>query len=391
MRIVHVITGLGFGGAEASLCSLIEESHNKNNKLKHIVVSVLSGGPLRPRLEQVGAQVIELSGERGAAGLLALRRLASAIAQAKPDVVHAWMYHANVATAVLRRLNYFKCPLVWSIRQSIDDPTLDRRLTRAIISFGAWISSSSDLIVYNSFDSALTHMARGYSPDQYAVIHNGVNCDRFRPRSDAGATLRAQLALAPDAFLVGRIARYARMKDFETLIVAFGKVRRSIPQACLLLVGDEIEGNIELQSLCRNSGASDHIHFMGPRLDIEMVYPALDVMVSSSRSNEGFPNVVGEALASGTLVAASTSGDGALIQGAHEVVPPQDSTALSEAIIKLGRLDAREKSLCARNGRKFIMENFSLEQCYESYRELYYRLAVKRPIDDDRNPDFNRT
>jgi len=377
-----VIAGLGFGGAETSICSLIEQNQSKDEKLHHTVISILADGPLRPRLEKAGATVIELSGSRGTAGLLALPRLGSTIARANPDIVHAWMYHANAATAVLRRLNYFKCPLIWSIRQSIDDPALDRRLTRAIIKFGARISKYPDVTVYNSLGAALTHKSQGYSPERCAIIPNGVNCSRFRPRSDARTTLRAQLGLAPDALLVGRIARYAPMKDFETLISAFRKVRDSLPEARLLFIGDEIEGNRELLSLCRDGGILDHVHFMGPRLDIEMVYPAFDVVVSSSRSNEGFPNVVAEALASGNLVAASSSGNEVLIRGAHEIVAPQDSSALSAAIIKLGSLDGHEKSLRATKGRNFILENFSLQQCYERYRELYYQLAMKHFIDD---------
>ncbi|MGY8631857.1 glycosyltransferase [Bradyrhizobium sp. 14AA] len=387
MQVVHAITGLGFGGAEASLCSFIEESQSKNEKLRHTVISVLSEGPLRPRLEKAGATVIELSGARGAAGFLALHRLGSTIAQADPDIVHAWMYHANVAAAILRRLNYFKCPLIWSVRQSIDDLALDRRLTRAIIKLGARISSYPDFTLYNSLASAMTHKSLGYSSERYAIIHNGVNCDRFRPRPDARAVLRAKLGLASDAFLIGRIARYAPMKDFETLISAFGKVRDSLPQARLLLVGDEIEGNSELLSLCSHVGVLDYVSFMGPRVDIEMVYPAFDVMVSSSRSNEGFPNVVAEALASGNLVTASASGDEALIQGAHEVVAPQDSTALSAAIIRLGRLDSPERSLRASKGRKFVLDNFSLQQCYERHRDLYFRLTTKRHADDGRKPE----
>lgn len=387
MHIVHVIAGLGFGGAEASLCSLIEESQSKNEELRHTVISILADGPLRPRLEKAGATVIELCGSRGAAGLLALHRLGSTIARTNPDVIHAWMYHANVATAVLRCLNYFRCPLIWSVRQSIDNPTLDRRLTRAIIMFGAWISKYPDFTLYNSFGSARTHKSHGYSHERYAIIHNGVNCNRFRPRSDARATLRAQLGLAPEALLIGRVARYAPMKDFKTLISAFGKVRDSVPQASLLLVGDEIEGNNELLSLCREGGVLDRVYFMGSRFDIEMVYPALDVMVSSSRSNEGFPNVVAEALASGVLVAASSSGDEMLMQGAHEVVASQDSTALSAAIIKLGSLDGHERSLRASEGRNFILENFSLQQCYERYRELYCRLTMKRSIGDRSRPE----
>jgi glycosyltransferase involved in cell wall biosynthesis len=387
VRIVHVITGLGFGGAETSLCSLIEENQERSEGLQHTVISILTGGPLKPRLEQAGANVIELSGARGFAGILSLRKLGLAISQANPDIVHAWMYHANAATAVLRRLNFFRSKLIWSVRQSIDNPALDHRLTRAIIKFGAWISKHPDFTVYNSACSALTHVSQGYSPERYTIINNGVNCDRFRPRSDARSKLRAELGLASDATLVGRIARYAPMKDFETLISAFGRVRDSLPRAHLLLVGDNIEGNDELLSLCRESGILDRVTFMRSRLDIEMVYPALDVMVSSSRSNEGFPNVVAEALASGTLVAASSSGDGALIRGAHEVVPPQDSTALSAAIIKLGSLNEHERSLRASKGRQFVLDNFSQQRCYEKYVELYRRLATKHSVDGEYNSE----
>lgn len=381
MRILHVIAGLSVGGAEANLCSLIERSEGKG--FHHIVVSFLANGPLKPRLERAGATVIELSSSRGARGLLALRQLGVNINKCNPDIVHSWMYHANAATAVLQRLDYFRCPLIWSIRQSLEDPTLDRRLTRAITTFGAWVSDRPNAIVYNSLKAATTHEDRGYSAGRRMIIHNGVDCNRFRPRPEARAVLRAQLGLPPESILIGRVARWSPMKDFKTLISAFAAVKRSLPAARLVLVGTGIDAqNDELRALCRDSGSADHVHLMGPRLDVETIYPALDVLVSSSRSNEGFPNVVAEALASGNLVAVTSSGETSLMGGAHEAVATQNSAALSAAITRLVGLPAQEKSLLSNNARSFVLDHFSLHSCVERYHQLYRETASELHSED---------
>src|SRR4051794_799844 len=70
VRIVHVIASLGLGGAEANLCSLVEESGSRG--FRHTVITMLPDGALRPRLERAGATIIELSGLRGALGLVVL-------------------------------------------------------------------------------------------------------------------------------------------------------------------------------------------------------------------------------------------------------------------------------------------------------------------------------
>jgi glycosyltransferase involved in cell wall biosynthesis len=378
MRIVHVISNIGIGGAEASLCALVEQTAGKG--FDHVVVSLLANGALRPRLEQAGARVIELPGKRGAAGVLLLRALATHIARNNPDIVHSWMYHSNIAVTVLRGLGYFRCPLVWSIRQGVDAPTLDGGLTRFLIRLGARMSAYPEVVVYNSDDAALTHEAIGYAASRRCIIYNGVDGHRFRPRPEARAALRGQLGVGPDAVLIGRVARYSPMKDFDTLMGAFRKCLNRRPSARLLLVGTDIGlDNEELVALCRRHGCLDHVLFMGPRLDIEQVYPGLDVLVSSSSGNEGFPNVVAEALASGTLVASTSIGQSFLIhEGAHRVVPPRNADALCEAILDLVGLPPDRIRQLSEQGRRFIEVNFSIDAFAGKHMDLYKQLFERR-------------
>ena len=374
MRIVHVISNLGIGGAELCLCSLIEQTAAKG--MDHLVVSLLAGGVLRPRLEEAGARVIELQGRRGLAGALQLRALGSHLADARPNVVHAWMYHSNIAASVVRALGYFRCPLIWSIRQGLDNLTFAGGLTGALIRIGARLSGGTDVVVYNSEHAATTHEAIGYAKARRAIIHNGVDCDRFRPRPDARAVLRAELGLTDDVALIGRIARYSPMKDFATLIGAFRRVVDAQPSARLLLVGTDIDpDNEELVALCRSHDCLDRVILIGPRLDVEQVYPALDLHVSSSSVNEGFPNVVAEALATGTLVASTAVGETSLVNnGAHRVVPPGNQYALGAAMLELLALDPEQRGKLSEQGRSFVMANFSIAAFAQRHIELYERL-----------------
>jgi glycosyltransferase involved in cell wall biosynthesis len=380
MRIVHVISNLGIGGAELSLCSLVEQTQRRG--FDNVVVSLLPDGALRPRLERAGASVIELPGKRGFAGALLLRALGIHVAAAHPDIVHSWMYHSNVAATVVRGLRYFKCPLIWSIRQGFDNPTLDIGLTRGLIRLGARLSTYPEVVVYNSDDAALTHEAIGYAASRRWIIHNGVDCDRFRPRPDARAAFRAELGLTRDAVLIGRVARYSPMKDFDTLLGAFRKVLNTLSSARLLLIGTDISaGNQGLVSLCLRHGCLDDVIFMGPRLDIEEIYPALDLLVSSSSANEGFPNVVAEALASGTLVASTSIGQSDLIHGgAHRVVPPRDEDALCEAMVDLAGLGAERIQELSGQGRGFVEANFSVEAFAQRHVHLYKDLFQQRTV-----------
>src|SRR5690606_15381074 len=94
MRILHVITGLAIGGAEIMMLRTVEEFMRRG--LECQVASVVGLGPIQTRLEAIGAPVIDLGGKSPSLAWLAVRRLRAVLQRSPPDVLHAWMYHANV-------------------------------------------------------------------------------------------------------------------------------------------------------------------------------------------------------------------------------------------------------------------------------------------------------
>jgi glycosyltransferase involved in cell wall biosynthesis len=370
MRVAHLISSIEAGGAEHALCTLVEETRAAG--VRHTVVSMLPGS-LHARLERAGAAVIVLNARRGPGGALALAAVARALRSARPDLVHGWMYHANIAASVIALAGRVRAPVVWGIRQSADDISLDRRSTRLVIRAGAAVSAHPGAIAYNSEQAAQTHERLGYARKRRIVIPNGIDCRRFQPCQGARERLCAELGLPRDVLLIGRVARYASMKDYPTLLRAFAMVLATHPGARLVLAGQGVAGdNRELVQLCRDLGCSANVHLLGPREDVEMLYCAFDVLVSSSKANEGFPNTVAEALACGTPVVSTSVGDPALIRtGCQFVVPPSRPEALAAGIISLVGVSQSVRRDQAVRGRNFILHNFDTRTFAARFLQLY--------------------
>lgn len=384
MKVTHVITQIGVGGAETSLATLIEAS--RDHGVEHVVVSMLSGGALRARLESAGANVIELGGQRGWRGGLKFGELINAIRISQPDIVQSWMYHPNLAMGMLALSGRLGIPCLWGIRQSIQMLSLEKPFTRIVVRGGGHLSSLSARIVYNSTEAAETHEALGYKRTRRVIIPNGIDCARFRPREGAREQLCAELELPGDVPLLGRVARKTPMKDYETLMRAFVQVRAAMPEARLLVIGpNKGHESEEINALAAALGCGDSLHILPPRLDMEEFYSALDIVVSSSSANEGFPNTIAEALACGTLVAATDVGEAMLIRsGAHKVVSPGDAPALAAAIGDLLRLPGEEKRRLEIQGRDFILAHFSAERFAEAFLQLWSEVLGRETARNDR-------
>ncbi len=384
MRIVHVTTALATGGAQMMMAKLLEADGGRHSQM---VVSLQPGGGLWGRVAATGVELHHLGLAPGRLSLKAVARLRQLLRRWRPDLVHGWMYHGNLAGLAGARLAYPGLPVLWNIRHSLHDLGLEKPATRRVIRIGAPLSRLAAALVYNSSLSAAQHRGHGYGARHVEVVPNGFDTDLFRPDAAAGAALRQELGLGPATALVGLVARYHPMKDHGTMLRAAARLLAAGADFRLVLVGPGMTAdNGDLVRLIGEQGLGRHVALLGERSDMPRLVAGLDIATLCSAWGEGFPNVLGEAMAAGVPCVATAIGDcRPLLEGVGEVVAPQDPEALAGALGVLLRLSGAERRARGLSGRERILRDYALAAIVRRYDRLYEAVAAP-PADRRRAP-----
>ncbi len=257
LRILHLITGLGLGGAETWLARLLERLPQDRFDCRVVSLLGLSGGPDGPdgpggpggpgalagRIRAIGVPVQSLGLQRGAfglpgaSGLAGFLRLASLLRQWRPQVVQTWLYHADLLGLLAARASGCGAAVSWGLRSGYMDFSrygLGTRLTvRACAALSAWPEAAT----VNSQAGAERHRALGYRTRNMVVLVNGVDGQVFRPDALARARLRAEWGVGGDAVLVGLAARLDPMKGHDVFCAAARSVLERFPEARFVFCG----------------------------------------------------------------------------------------------------------------------------------------------------------
>lgn len=382
MPVAHVITGLLVGGAESALARLV--SALPRAEFPTLVVSLLAEGPLAGPLRAAGAEVVSLGMRRGVPTPAAAWRLHGVLRRFRPAVVQGWMYHGNLGAWLGLRGRVRRVPLVWNIRQTLADLSREPRGTRAVIRAGAWLSPGVPMTVYNSEVAREQHAALGFRSPATVVIPNGFDLELFRPSEEARRSLREELGQPDDALVVGLVNRLHPMKGHGTFLEAARRVLDAGLQVTFVCAGRGVTpSDPGLEAAIRRLGLADRVRLLGERSDSPRLFAGFDVACMASGWGEGFPNVVGEAMACGTPCVATRVGDTAALLGpGGVVVPPADGEALAAGLLEVLSLPAAARRALGQRGRAHLAARYSLRASAERYAELYRRLAVGRPGGD---------
>lgn len=373
MKICHVITGLGSGGAEIALCRLLESLRPPH--FEHSVIVLGSEAALSERVAE-SATVQHLGMRPGRAGLRDVLRLRQMLRREGADLVHAWMYHAHLLTTLA--VWGEREPHLWSVHHSLSDVATDKRLTRVVIRLNAWFSTRPQRILYASRVSASQHEARGFCKARTAVIPNGYDTTAFAPNPGERARVRASLEVPEDALVIGLVARMHPTKDHANFCSAARLFLDDHPDAFFMLVGDGTSmDNPELAALIDAAGLRTRVRLLGRRTDVPAVNAAFDIATLASRG-EAFPNAVAEAMACGVPCVATNVGDVPEIVGdTGKVVPPRDSAALSAGWSKLAALGVEGRRLLGLRARRRIIEHYANSIRAHRYADLYSSLVLE--------------
>jgi glycosyltransferase involved in cell wall biosynthesis len=362
IRVLHVITTLGPGGAERMLSSLA--TAGPEGRVAHAVASLVPGGAFAAVLRDAGVPVMELPVGPWPPNPWPLVRLVGAIRRTRPHVVQGWLYHGDLAATVALALSGRRrgCRLVWTLQCSRIDTHHYRRQLQFVIRACATVSRHVDVVVSNSEAGLESHLRLGYRPARTRVIPPGIDTDRFRPDGEIARRVRDELALPSAARVVAHVARRDPMKDHASLRHAMER----LPGVHVLAIGTGTE----------TLPPAPALHRLGHRPDVERLLTACDVSVSSSAFGEGFPNGLAESMAAGVPVVATDVGDAqALVGGTGYVVPPRAPDQLAAAIRRL--LDEPPESRRARGdaARARIVAHFGRDRMVERFASLYAELG----------------
>jgi len=360
MRLMFLITGLGVGGAERQVVDLAE----RFNAREHQIVLVYLSGEPKVRPSSSAIRVIGLGMRKSLFGLItALSQLKKIVVEFQPDVLHSHMIHANVVARLLRLS--VRIPLLVCTAHNTYEGGRLRMLAYRLT------DRLADITTNVSQEAVLAFEAAGaVRPGRMIAVTNGIDVARFREDFASRDAMRASESILPGTKIVLAVGRLTEAKDYPNLLNACRMVFEKLPETRLWIAGG---GDLEddLKAMVIALGMGDRVRFLGVRSDIPALMSAADVFALPS-AWEGFGLVVAEAMACGKVVVATDSGGVKEVVGdCGFLVPPRDSHAFAEALLKAIGLSEQERKLFGESGRHRIERLFSLDSAVEKWLSLY--------------------
>lgn len=374
IHIFFLIGTLKLGGAERQLVELVKGLDK--DCFNATVAIFYDVGALRKELSGIpGVKLLSLD-KAGRWDLIRFGfRLIRLLKDLRPNILYSFMPEPNLAGFVTGRLAGVP-KIVWSIRASNMDVKRYNWLVGATTRIGAWISSLPDSIIINSYSGFSYHKSIGYDANRMVVIPNGINTKKFMPDRKARAMIRSEWGISEDSILIGRVARLDPMKDYETFLHAAQIFVQKENNAFFACIGGGSEHyRNELHILGKELGLKNNILWLDSRSDMPCAYNAFDILASSSSFGEGFPNVIGEAMACGIPCVVTDAGDSAeIVGGTGVVVPIGDPQALSDGWETMVKRLQSDPFLIAEKVRERIVKHFSVETLVQKTSDVLLRL-----------------
>lgn|SRR5699024_3496681 len=366
-KITHIITGLNMGGAETMLFKLLK--YMDREKYDAEVISMMDEGVYGSKIRNLGINVHSLNMTQGKPSIKGFIKAKKYILNS--DIIQTWMYHADLFGYFLYKFSKTK-KLIWGIRRNNLDPSLNKKTTLSIAKFNSNLSKKVDTVVSCSIKAKKTHLKFGYHDKNMIVIPNGFELERFRRIEESKKQVSSIINKGMDIPYIIHVGRYNILKDHKNFLKALGMIKKQGIQFHAIMIGSQVNNqNAELMDLISKYDLHSQVNLLDRRDDIPVLMSGSDIFVSSS-IDEGFPNVVGEAMACETPCVVTDAGDSAYIVGdTGKVVPIQNSNALANAIMELLSLTEEERNNLGTQARKRVIEKFDIKKVTNQFEQLY--------------------
>tara|TARA_Y100001934_G_C12369809_1_gene785642 strand:- start:2630 stop:3751 length:1122 start_codon:yes stop_codon:yes gene_type:complete len=358
VSVAHIITGLNQGGAEKLLYDLVRL--RDKNKFSYHIISLSSKGYYGKKFEEIGIPIYCLNMNIKNLPKILFQFFRQYKKNHKPDLIHSWMYHANLFGSILSKL--INVPLIWSIHHA--SPFNNSLRTNLVVFLNVIVSYFSPTrIIYCSTYAYKTHSPTGFKKKIQSVIYNGVDTDHFKCNNNLDRR---------DKVRIGLVGRWDPIKNHKLFIKVVSDLLKKNKNLEIFMAGQQINNtNNDLLELLNDSAVTGKIKLLGECDDIVSLLCNLDILVSCS-FEESFGLVIAEAMACKTLCVVTNTGMSSLIIGNTGIsVPLDDRKSLYNGILALLNLDERKRFELAKLARKRIKKMFDIDNMTLEYQTLY--------------------
>lgn len=373
-KIAHVIIGLNVGGAELMLQRLVLNKSKKDH-FEHSVISLTDLGVIGPKLQQQGVDVYGLGMTSLVSLPLMFLKMRKLLKKIKPDVVQTWMYHSDLIGGLAAKSLGIE-NIIWGIRNTQLN-TNKSSLRNSIVNLCAKLSYSIPNQIACVANTAMdTHVKQGgYDASKMLVIPNGFDVHRFRANEIKRLELRNKLDIESDELVIGNIGRFDPVKNHENFIKACIELLQKGYKFKVLLAGRDVDlNNHAISKLFKNSLLYESFIFLGEIDDTPSFYNAIDVFCLCSYT-EGFPNVLGEAMATEKVCFTTDAGDAWIVLSDNGFRIDSTSSASIEMALETKVLNKKINDLnsIGYEARLSIVNNYSMDRIVSQFESLYIR------------------
>jgi glycosyltransferase involved in cell wall biosynthesis len=374
-----VISNLEYGGAQRQVVELANAMNADGARA--YVCSLSDYVPLAQQLH-CADEVLRVVDKRCKFDLTVVPRLADVLRRLRVDVVHAFLFDAEIAARLAGRL---LAPVAVIGSERNTDYTRKWRHSIAL----RMTQHCADATIANSHSGKRFQIRTlGVPAHKLFVVHNGVDSEHFAPQQcDKLSCLREELGFMSTAKIVGMFSSFKRQKNHSMFFRMAKRVLKVDPNVRFLCVGDELHRGLQgsdryrgdMLTMVKDLGLSEAVTFLGNREDVVDLYGICAVTVLTS-SREGTPNVLLESMACGVPVVATDVADNVIVvRDGHTgyIVPYDDDREMARCVSQLLGNDAGRLAM-GRAARDWVGSNFSLNALRRKTIAVYEEVLRRR-------------